>query len=550
MSGASPLAYPPATFPANLGSVGLTTVNADYLQTTNTTGNDTIGASANDDIDGDGNNMYRLTASAYTGIANQFVLDVSGLISGDTHKVIFTDKSAAGVPYTQKNKIDVISFTPSFTVSTRAAGPAENIQIDTQSVDHPDVSMINYSRGTYITKANGGMQYDCARITFKDRVNVYDGADMQVVLQNNTLTSGVYDEDRIVKFTSNANTFPPLRVNGGPGGPSDISVTIDSSANSETTDAATPTTGVVSLDMGSKIYGLGIDISQIVVAFTDTTDLDLTSVTLDYTRDGRSPTLYTRYKAKAATLTNAGALGVALTDAKLRTAGALADTYTQVKLVGALSGKESAKVDITVADTVTTAAGAKTIAQAAVAGTNEAGKVSPATALADADLASSGAIPTDAFLADGTTAVTASIAYTASSNTFAITLSGIAAKINPGTGVAVISESNKTLKITVPNNGTGDNDALNALGVFSIVLDNTILTKTVALANGVVGNGYKLNEALGIASGKLGSGSLAISSLPSPRTLTTLRTTLPLSWLTLLSETERNSLMPNLLRVS
>jgi hypothetical protein len=515
MSGASPLAYPPATFPNNLLTVTRTPDSAAYLQTTNTTGNLTISHNTQVNLKDGANNAdvpYRLTAQAYTGISNQFVLDVSGLVSGDTHKVIFTDKSAAGLAYTQQNKIDMISFTPTFN--------SANTATSSSVVGSPDVSMINYARtGNLITNANGGMQFDCARITLKDRVNIYDGAEMQVNFQNNTLKSGDYNQDRIVKFSSNANTAPPLLINGGPGGPSDFTVNIDSSANSEVAgQAAKPTTGVVSLDMGSKIFGVGIDISQVIVAYTDTTDLDLTSVTLDYTKDGRSSATYTRYKAKAATLTNAGALGDALTDAKLKTAGALAAaTYTAVPLVGAASSKETATVDITVADTVTTAAGAKTIGQAAVAGTNEAGKVAPATTLASSDLTSSAAIPTNATTAaDG--AITATLSYTASTNSFGVTLSGIAAKINPGSGAANITATNKTLTITVPADGNNDNDALNALGVFSIILDNTILTKTVVLANGAVGNGYKLDEAVGIAAGKLGTGSLAISSLLSANT--------------------------------
>lgn len=510
MSGASPLAYPPATFPLFKSDVqtyvGNTNNSADYLQTTNTTGNATTGSNTIKQLTATtpNNNPYKLIARGYTGISNQIVLDVSGLISGDTHKVIFTDKSAAGVPYTQKNKIDVISFTPTFNSATPTVS---------NSVDHPDVSMINQKRGDgFITTANGGMQFDCARITLKDRVNVYDGADMQVVIQNNNLTDATYTEERIVKFTSNAGTAPPLRVNGGPGGPSSVSVTIDSSANTGFNGGTpSPTTGVVSLDMGGKVTGLGVDISQIVVAFTDTTDLDLTSVTLDYTRDGRSPTLYTRYKATAAGFT---ALGNVLTDDKLRTAGALAGTYTAVPLLGALSGKTSATTDITVTDTVTTAA--KTIAQAASAGTPEAGKASPATAKATTDIAALASLTTNATAADGTTAITATVAYTAASDSFTVTLSGIAAKLTPtGGAMADITDGNKTLIITAPaGDGAGGNvDAVAALGNLTIILDNSILTKAAALASGVVGSGYKLDEAIGIEAGKLGSGSLAITSL-------------------------------------
>jgi hypothetical protein len=221
-----------------------------------------------------------LAAQIYTGKSNEFIMDVSGLISGAAHTIAFTDKNVANVPYSAKNKIDTIIFTPQFTLDangivTRTGGTTGAFN---SSSGHADVCMNIIGTGV-IPEAQKGAGlarglFDTARITVKDRVNVYDGAVMQLVMTNGSNSNKL-------QATSATDTPPPFLINGGPGDAPQFTVRIDPSNDSMVAGtAATPTTGVVSLDFGGKIAGKGIDVSSIVVNYTDSTSLSFTTKTL------------------------------------------------------------------------------------------------------------------------------------------------------------------------------------------------------------------------------------------------------------------------------
>ena len=203
-----------------------------------------------------------LAAQIYTGKSNEFIMDVSGLINGVVHTLAFTDVNAADVPYSAKNKIDTIVFTPTFSIDangvvTRQGGTTGAFN---SASGHPDVSLNILASGTT------GL-FDTARITVKDRINVYDGAQMQVVMTNANNTNKI-------EATASDSTPPPVLINGGPGAAPEFTVRIDASS-------VTSTTGVVSLDFGGKLAGVGIDISSIIVNYTDSTSLSFSSVTLN-----------------------------------------------------------------------------------------------------------------------------------------------------------------------------------------------------------------------------------------------------------------------------